>query len=223
MVSVLLYGLQRSGSNFIESTVSQNFRVDWKNVVQPRNNPGHKHYRLYTKEIFPTQEYHTEHPPATLQALERKLAPPLPAYYLIVSKSPYSWLLSYKKWARRCNWPEPNHHYIEEWNSFYGTWAEWAESSERIVFTRYIDFLNHPEEELGRLSRKMGLTRTWRAHLSTVIPGTVDQSPNFDEERRRYYQDRKYLDQYGPDEWKALCTNLDEDVTRELGYEIEVR
>jgi len=220
MVRILLYGLQRSGTNFVESLLDWNFQIAWRNVSAPRNHPAHKHYRPYGGRAFPTQEYRTEDPPTTLKAMEAKLEPPLPTYYLIVSKSPYSWLLSYRKWARRCQWPEPNHHYIQEWNLFHRTWLEWQKSTERIIFTRYVDVLEMSQKELQQIRKKMGLQKGFKTCLQKLTPNKVDQSPNFDEERRRYYLERKFLDRFDSDELGLLNSQIEINTAQALGYEV---
>jgi len=221
MVRILLYGLQRSGTNFVKSLLDRNFQTIWENDSSPRNSPAHKHYRPYGGEAFPTQEYRTEDSPKTFRDLEARLEPPLPTYYLIVSKSPYSWLLSYKKWARRCDWPEPDHHYIEEWNHFYRTWLKWGETTERIIFVRYIDVLENVEQELQRIRKDVGLKKRWQACFLKMIPSKVEQSPNFDKERRLHYLEKKFLEEYSQKEIGVVNKNLANRVVKRMGYEVK--
>lgn len=220
---IMIYGLQRSGTNFIKDAVASNFYISLLNVDNPRNNPSHKHYRPYSQKKFPTDQYITHDDPESLTELECMFEHNPPKWYVVVSKSPYSWLLSYEKWAKRCDWPDCNHHYIEEWNLFYGTWLEWRKSSNNVLLVRYIDMLRDPKGECGRICEKMGLTRRWKSYSGKLTPERVDHSPDFDSSRRRYYLEREYLSQYSTEKWESLRTYLNADVVRGLGYELRDR
>ncbi|MCS3670578.1 hypothetical protein GGQ21_001226 [Salinibacter ruber] len=220
---IMLYGLQRSGTNFVQDTIERNLRVWNKNIDHPRNNPSHKHYRPYSEECFPTSQYVTRNEPSNLKNLESIFNHEPPDYYVVVSKSPYSWLLSYEKWGRKCDWPDPDHHYITEWNLFYGKWLEWGKSSRKVVFVRYVDMLQDPKGEVERLQQRMGLTRRWISYIQRFTPGSVEQSPDFDASRRRYYLEHEYLNQYTDEKWDSLHAHLDTDVVQGLGYKIKDR
>lgn len=129
--------------------------------------------------------------------------------------------MSYRSWARKCGWPEPEHHYIAAYNLFYRKWLDFAVQTDRIVFVRYIDLLTSTEAELGRLEWLMGLSRRWYAKLMFPSVPKVSQSPAFGKERRAYYERKEYLSRYVTEELRALNEALDHEVMSRLGYEKE--
>ncbi|MGF1522776.1 MAG: hypothetical protein ACFBSF_10730 [Leptolyngbyaceae cyanobacterium] len=141
-----------------------------------------------------------------------------PNYYLVISKDPYSWLLSYKSWAKKCNWPLVCYHYISEYNLFYGKWLELSEETEKIIFIRYVDLIRNPSEELNRLEAKMGLKRRIFSRLVSDTVGIVSQSSAFSDERRDYYVNAKYLDDYSHESLQEINALIDPKVISSLGY-----
>ncbi len=65
-MKLLHYGLQRSGTNFLESLVAKKYRVKFLNSnidgIRPeRSSPLHKHFRLYDeKDIVPEPKFRNE-------------------------------------------------------------------------------------------------------------------------------------------------------------------
>lgn len=52
-MKVLHYGLQRSGTNFLETLLKRKYRIQFLNSNQDRKSPLQKHFRLYDdKEKF---------------------------------------------------------------------------------------------------------------------------------------------------------------------------
>lgn len=219
--SLLHYGLQRSGTNFLEALLRRRYKARLVNDNANRGSPIHKHFRLYDrKDLIPEEKYRNQLYPASFNDYEALLTEK-PDYYIVVSKDPYSWYLSYRSWGRKCGWPEPGHHYIAEYNLFYRKWLDFAAETDRIVFVRYIDLLTNTEAELGRLERIMGLSKRWRAKLMFSGVPKVSQSPRFGKEEHAYYERKKYLSRYVTEELRALNEALDHEVMARLGYEKE--
>lgn len=135
-MKLLHYGLQRSGTNFLESLLAKKYHIEILNSniqgIRPdRSSPLHKHFRLYDeKDIVPEPKFTNELKINSLDAFEQLLEV-VPDYYLIISKDPYSWFLSYSAWAKRSNWPEVPYHYILEYNLFYGKWLEFSRQTKK--------------------------------------------------------------------------------------------
>lgn len=217
--NLLHYGLQRSGTNFLETLLKNRYRVRFLNSNKDRSSPLQKHFRLYdNKDVIPEPQYRNDIYLKNFDAFER-LFETTPDYYLVISKDPYSWFLSYSNWAKKCNWPAVAHHYIKEYNLFYGKWLEFSRLTGKIVFVRYIDLLQNTDLELQRLETKMKLQKKLFARLMPRKVDKVSQSSSFTVERRVYYLSEKYIEKYTIKELQVLNLALDPQVISLLGYE----
>jgi len=218
-MNLLHYGLQRSGSNYLETLLKKKYRIRFLNSNADRSSPIQKHFRLYDdKNIIPEPQYRNDCKISDFESFEQ-LLDIAPDYYLVISKDPYSWLLSYKSWAKKCNWPKVSHHYIDEYNLFYGKWLEFSRQSERVLFVRYIDLLKNPDEELSRLESKMDLKKNLLSSIMTSAIRKVAQSGSFSNDRLNYYLNEEYLDEYSKEELDLLNSHLDCQLISQLGYE----
>lgn len=217
-MNLLHYGLQRSGTNYFETLLKRKYRVRFLNSNKDRSSPLQKHFRLYDdKDIIPEPQYRNEFKIPDFENYERLLEV-VPDYYLVISKDPYSWLLSYNNWAEKCNWPDVPHNYIIEYNLFYSKWLEFSQQTERIIFCRYIDLLKDADEELNRLQSKMDLREKFLYSLIKSPLNEVAQSNRFSSDRRKYYLSEKYLEDYNKSDLHEINRFLDPDVISLLGY-----
>ena len=218
-MKLLHYGLQRSGTNFLESLLKKNYRVQFLNSNKDRSSPLQKHFRLYSeKNVIPEPQYRNNIFVEKFEKFE-SLFDVTPDYYLVISKDPYSWYLSYRNWAKKCNWPEVNHHYIEEYNLFYGKFLEFSDQTEKIVFVKYIDLLKNSSAVLKQLEASMNLKEKIPSQFILRKSDHVSQSSPFTEERRAYYIDEKYLKDYSDEDLQLLNSYLNTEVTALLGYQ----
>lgn len=220
-MNLLHYGLQRSGTNYFEALVTRFYRVELVNEEADRASPAQKHFRLYDdKHAVPHPDYQNEVFLGSFAELET-LLPKRPDHYVVISKDPYSWLLSYRRWAQECGWPPVSHHYLEEYNLFYGRWLTFASQTDRIHFVRYHDLLVDADATLDALAGKTGMERRSLAGLRSSRIWKVPQSGLFSPEKRDFYVERKYLRSFDPDELTALDRILDRQVMDGLGYAFE--
>ena len=223
-MKLLHYGLQRSGTNFLEYLLAKKYRVQFLNSnidgIRPdRSSPLHKHFRLYDeKDIVPEPKFRNELKIASFIDFE-KLLEVAPDYYLIISKDPYSWYLSYLDWARRSKWEPVPYHYILEYNLFYAKWLEFSQQTERILFVRYPDLLRDPDQELKRLESKMQLKKKFLYSLRSNLVPKVPQSGEFSSERQSYYLNEQYLQSYTKEGLKEINDLIDPVVINLLGYQ----
>jgi hypothetical protein len=223
-MKLIHYGLQRSGTNFLESLLAKKYRVQILNSnidgVRPdRSSPLHKHFRLYNeKDIVPEPKFRNEYKISSFNAFEQLLEV-IPDYYLIISKDPYSWFLSYTDWARRSNWQEVSYHYILEYNLFYARWLEFSRQTKKIVFVRYIDLLRDPDEELKRLEFIMHLKKKFLYQLRSNMVPKVPQSEEFSIDRRSYYLREQYLQSYTNEGLQEINELINPEVLSQLGYQ----
>jgi hypothetical protein len=214
--TVLLYGLQRSGTNYLQSLMERNYpQVAFVNVDE-RNNPAHKHFRLFDdKNCIPEPQFMNRVFVRNLKEFESYLEKP-PSIYLVVSKDPYSWYISYKKWAQKNNWPSPSYHYMQEWNLFYAKWLVFAEQSDKVIFVRYIDLLTDPAGQLSLIAKKLNIPI--KESIKTMRK--VYASKRFTSADARYYLNKEYLHALDPHEKLELSRQLDKQVARKMYYDI---
>lgn len=218
-MNLLHYGLQRSGTNYFESLLKANYQVRFLNSNKDRSSPLQKHCRFYkNKEIIPEPQYRNEIVLDNFEQFE-SLFKVVPEYYLIVSKDPYSWYLSYRNWAKKCKWPAVSHNYIEEYSLFYKCFVDFACQSNKFIFIKYIDLISRPNETLEALESKMNLKKSLISRLKLKNPAKVSQSGSFSDSRRDYYLGELYLQEYGQEEIQELNKLIDPEVMSFLGYE----
>ena len=156
---LLYYGLQRSGTNFLAKIIEQQFDVELLNKRYDRLHPRHKHFRIYdNKALIGRENYRNDLLVNDLKDFENELEIGGNADgFIIISKDPYSWLISYEKWAKRMKWPAPPHPFIQEYNEFYRKWWDLSIDTNKVLFLRYADLLLNTKEVLEELSLKFQL------------------------------------------------------------------
>jgi hypothetical protein len=219
--NLLLYGLQRTGTNYLEVLVRRRYQVRFLNDQEDRTSPEHKHVRLYPeKDLVPGDQFRNQLDVPDFAAYERLLST-VPEHYLVISKDPYSWYLSYLRFAERCSWPTPDHHYIDEYNRYYESWLDLAEQTDRLHFVRYIDLLAEPESEIRRLGDRLGLRTRRTAGVASARVRRVPVSGKFTDDSASYYLMRRYLAEYDDATLEEVNRHLDTEVVERLGYSIE--
>ncbi len=222
--NILHYGLQRSGTNFLETLLNKNFKV--KIVFDSeRHHPLHKHFRLYdNKKHIPEPKFINDMHFDSFDAFHTALGiGDQMDGIIVVSKDPYSWFLSYSNWARKCEWELPNYHYIEEYNGFYGKWNEFRKENPKIHFVRYIDLLINPKMEMEIIQEKFELElksiRKMRG-LKTQF-GKISMSRSFSSDRLKFYTEKQYLKKLDKQSFEAINERLDKSLMQDLGYDVE--
>jgi hypothetical protein len=221
--NLLYYGLQRSGTNYLHELLIQKFNVRLLNSDEDRAKTIQKHFRLYDdKTIIPEPKYHnnltitTFHQFLELSALDRKIDG-----VIVISKDPYSWYLSYCKWAKICQWPKVNHHYVEEYNLFYSKWMDLSKEDGRIIFIRYIDLLTEKNRTLKRIKEQFQLSANLSLKgLKSIIKSTslVPQSEAFTKSKNDYYVHQEYLQKLSIEEIQTINQKLSDELMSFLGY-----
>ncbi|MEC8617015.1 MAG: hypothetical protein VXY28_04865 [Bacteroidota bacterium] len=222
--TLLHYGLQRSGTNFLETLLKKNFRVNIPNLRKEREHPLQKHFRLYhDKTKIPEPKYYNEYTYDHFKEFEHSLDLEKKANgFIIISKDPYSWLLSYEKWANKCSWPIPNYSYMEEYKLFLSKWREFENQTHKIIFVRYIDLLEKPEEVLTQIQTKFELKKKPSFFNSkfTLSQKKVAVSEVFTNEKKDFYVKKKYLDHYSNQTLENVNKYLSKELMQFLRYEI---
>ena len=103
---VIIRGIQRSGTNFLEN-LSQ--RMNLKVINQgniPRNSPKHKHFRVQNDKssIFMDKQYFNEIYVENIQDLNFLVLKEKKLKNILIIKDPINWILSINRWAKKCGW-----------------------------------------------------------------------------------------------------------------------
>lgn len=226
--AALLYGIQRSGSNYTLQLLLRNFQnIRFYNHGFPRCLPTHKHFRLYDeksaipdKRFFNAFKYKSfkDFKQHAEQVAEKKIDA-----FIICIKDPYSWYLSYKKHARKNKYPyfkkSLNSHYLIDYNLFYGKWLDFSiEAPEEVMMLRYEDLIEDMEGSLALIAKKFNLERS---STSLVNPDKVPMSREFSQSRLNYYKEKKYLDLISDQEKSVIQQLLDPKLISGMDYKIE--
>lgn len=208
MKNILIYGLQRSGTNFLEKLLLKNYSVNILNDNDDRKSPLQKHFRLYDDKMYiPTSEYFNDMKFIDFSEYENvlNLSNKIDGI-LIIYKDPYSWLLSYKNWAKKQNWPSVNYHYIEEYSRFYEKWLEFSNEDPRIVFVNYIDLLSKTDLELKKIENIFNLKLLKVRYIfgKQYNFKLVGRSKWFNNAKRNYYLNKEYLKEYDKNELELI-------------------
>ncbi len=226
--AALLYGMQRTGSNYTEQVLLQNFQnMRFYNNDFARCLPVHKHFRLYDeKAIIPDVRFYNsfsykgfkdfkEH---VQQILGREIK-----YFIVTIKDPYSWYVSYKKHAKKNKFTyiknSLNSHYIIDYNLFYRKWFDFSmEAPEEVLMVKYEDLIEDLEASLQRMGDKLKLDRSSE---QSVNPAKVFMNKRFSASRANYYKDNKYLDLISERELSVIQHLLDPELLSSMNYQIE--
>ena len=219
-INILHFGLNRSGTNYLKELVDNHFDVIFLNTEEERDHPLHKHFRLYDdKSLIGRPNFINDKQFRSFAEFEQILpAGSVVSAYIIISKDPYSWNLSYRNWGIKNNWPASPHPFILEYNAFYGKWLQFSKETDKIAFVRYIDLLSDPEATLGGLRDRFNLPEKKKISKIRRVK-KVPMSHRFSASRVNYYLQEKYLDDYKTEELEELNRHLDHDLIQQLGYQ----
>lgn len=198
------YGLQRSGTYYLEGLMYRYFEVWCRNGG---SGPKWKH----SLEMAPLEE---------------------DIFYLAIAKNPYLWIESiayrspmdyikrqtlYPAQEKGCNVGKHNINIVnaaKTWNHFYQNWA--SQSKEKVYLMRYEDLLKDRDSILSEIQMKFGLERRENP-LSYKTKETTILDKNMDSSKRKYYQNEKpqYLTE---DHIDLITQNIDADLLSFFEY-----
>lgn len=219
--NILIYGLNRSGTNYLEELVVQHFDVKVCNKAEERSDPLHKHFRIYDdKSLIGRPNFSNQLIFSSLANFENEvLEGERIDIYLVISKDPYSWFISYDRWGKKNNWEPSPHHTILEYNAFYSKWHEFSREDNRVMMIRYIDLLTDRNEVLDSMQKKFSLDVIREIGEKRKIK-KVPMSHRFTQKKERYYIEGEYLKSFSEEELCELNRHLDHGLAMQLHYEI---
>ena len=225
--AALLYGMQRSGSNYTEQVLLQNFQnIRFYNNNFARCLPVHKHFRLFDeKAVIPDVRFYNsfiyknfkdfkEHVELILGRSVR--------LFIVTMKDPYSWYVSYKKHAKKNKFTyiknSLNSQYIIDYNLFYRKWLDFSvEAPGEVLMVKYEDLIVDLETSLLRMGEKLKLDRSSE---QIVNPAKVSMNKRFTTSRANYYKDKLYLDLISEREFSVIQHLLDPELISSMNYQI---
>jgi hypothetical protein len=224
---LLLFGLQRSGTNYTSTLIQENYpEVEIWNG-QERSLPTHKHFRLYGRPEFnPDQKYYHNFQYPDFGAYEEHVARITQwqkFQYLIVTKEPLTWYISVVKEAKKSRWKTLNrkgfnHHFLIDYNLFCRHWLQFkAEVPDRIYHLRYEDLLADLNGSLTKVSEFFG----WKPVDGEIRnPSKVYKSKSFSRARKAFYRSPNLRDLFSDSDLWAARAHLEPSVLEGLGYSL---
>lgn len=223
--AALMYGMQRSGSNYTMQLMLANFpRVRFCNQTNSRCMPTHKHFRLYDeKSAIPNERFYNSFSyPAFSDFKEhiRQVSGKEIKMYIICIKDPCSWYLSYMKHARKNKITyfkkKLNTHFLIDYNLFYRKWLDFSlEAPQEVFMLRYEDLIDDLEGTLDTLAAKINLERLPRA----VNPSKVPMNREFTKAKARFYRERRYLGLISEQDKIVMKQLLDQELLSTFKYQ----
>lgn len=209
-MSYFLYGLQRSGTNVIQTFLETNFNISFMNNGD-RQSQYHKHFRIYdNKNLIPQtdkiNQYKNQYIVNSLEELDKLLGDLNQTNrYIIVYKNIFSWLPSIEKWAKECKWKTNSKiEFIEDYLNFINKWN--SIKNDRVFFIKYEDFLNISDNNRS-LVNKLSVFLNKKPIKIIYSFNKVNCSKEFTLNRKKYYINHEYMNLYTKEEIDKIKNN----------------
>mgnify|MGYP000574649895 CR=1 FL=1 len=226
-MNMMIYGLQRAGTNYTEAVILENFKdVRFLNEHFPDCLPTQKHFRLYDEKfIIPSLQFQNNfHFPSFKQFDEKveELTQQKDLKYVVVVKNPYAWYQSFMRLANRTKHityrkKHINGHFVIDWNLFHSKWLSFFnECPEKIELVKYEDLVKDFDGTMKALENKFGLKSI---HPEYFNPKSVGMSRKFTKKRNTYYKGKAYLADLHPTYIRVISELLDKSLMERFDYE----
>lgn len=192
------YGLQRTGTNYVERLLRLNYDV---RVLTNKGGWKHGPYRL---------------PELLGEDLD----------CIVSIKNPLSWLWSmhkYKPNGEHFRTHVRNGRYINLWNEYYRAFDKLRLDHHKVIVVRYEDVLENTQTTIERIAYLLGLestTKTFQDVETVIRSGHRVTRVKFD---RSFYLKKKYLGSFDKELLTFAFMALDKELLREYGYYEEIQ
>lgn len=229
---LMLYGLQRTGTNYLRELMEENFNaIRFMNHGDARALPLHKHFRPYEEKVFiPDHRYLNNFRFESFAGFDSCVSGMLTGEmvetgtlkYLVTVRNPLSWHPSICRFARKNRWPgyrrrSLNHQYMIDYSLFYGKWLDFSNQSDRVVIVKYEDLLRQLEKTLCMIGAAFHLERKQDTFRDI---DRVKMSRRFTDKKRKVYLEDQPADRFSGGELFILSRNLDPRIAERLGYQL---
>jgi hypothetical protein len=166
---VIIRGIQRSGTNFLENL---SHRLDLKVINKgdiPRNSPKHKHFRVQNDKasIFMDKQYLNEIYVDNIQDLNFLVIKKKRLKNILIIKDPINWILSINRWAKKCGWISKEKNltddfdlmskYLKEWDNFHLKWLDLAKEKDQLLILQWENLITNFHDNLEKIGNFMEL------------------------------------------------------------------
>ncbi|MEM7367495.1 MAG: sulfotransferase domain-containing protein [Bacteroidota bacterium] len=228
MKHLLLYGLQRSGTSYVQTLLPANFDIKLEIDTYTYSLPIHKHFRPYAKPwFFPHLNLLHNFSYASFSEFDahcQRLTHIEDLKYIVVAKEPYSWYLSFYRFANResifyrMKKKYIHHMYVLDYSQYFKKWLEFRDACpEKVMIVNYESFLEDFEGAMDEMKDKLGLTKTQDTYQNF---SKVGMSKKFTKEKKDMYLKGESYKTFRDEELLVLSENLDEEVVNRLGYQV---
>jgi hypothetical protein len=205
MVKYFIFGLQRSGTNVINTFINDNFNINiCNNNYQNRKDPTHKHFRIYDdKYSIPNktvkEQYGNDITIENYNDLEKYIGKNTKCF--VVIKDVFAWFISIKKWASICKWEIDDYYsLINEYYKYVNKWFDIMKTSNgNVLIINYSEYINLLSDNNMSLIDK--IEKFTNSNINSVkIRNNVQCSSTFTNERLEYYKNKEYMNKYTEEE-----------------------
>lgn len=227
-----IYGLERTGTNYITSLIGKNF----SNVKVFMNIGGDKHKNLIQ---FPTKKQIFEHVSKDIYNKYKninlkQLFDQKKIIYLICVKNPYTWIDSYlnyygnnKPWLKQLDRTEENIIYATKlWNSRYKNYSKYIKEGSAYVVI-YEEILDNYNDFLRKMMKKFNLKKKEKnfinieKKLRANSEDTIGRVGFKKFDKKDFYLQSPIDKIYKEKEFNLINKYLDNDLLKFYGYKVQ--
>lgn len=213
---VFIHGLERTGTGYCAKLLEQN--LYHTTVIQSQK---HKFFDPTLGVGKPPYQKHSNL-----------------VSYVICTKHPYSWFVSYKKYHElNCHnggipgvdalthYCESGSYgkYITTYNNLYNNWLEECSNSNLFYVVRYEDLLENPEETLKLLCSHLNIykKKDFVNPTEYVNNYSGNETDNGKFSRKDYYLKKEYMHDLSPENRGTINSTIDKRLMNIFGYQLE--
>lgn len=237
-----VYGERNSGTSYLQSLVQLNLDAATLPGSAPRRyrrlvRANEQLIDIYFQFTFPRNLGWKHRLAPEKNELQRVAFPLDSVIFLIISKNPYSWLLSLfrhpyhyqgelttfeaflaQTWRTvgREGHPAPFANPIDMWNAKHASYLQLAQNA-RCIFIRYEDLLADPESVIIDLGSGHNISRRARGFVNVQASTKGEADRDFEYYRKRYLEER-WRDELSEDAIVIINHFLDPTVVDAMGY-----
>lgn len=192
LVRAKIYGVERSGTNWLHLLLESNYFVDL--ITSVDSGSKHEPYK---------QTYE-------------------PAHIIVTVKHPLAWLLSMVKFRFRrdgLNVGQIMEPELERWHEFYRCFLSLRIPNKHNMLVRYEDLLEDPRGQCGQIASRIKAERKpgdFYIPYNKMKKNNTEGTKNFD---KAYYVNQRYLEEYSQEDLDRVRSLLNWQLVESLGYQ----
>lgn len=201
MKKIILYGLQRSGTNYLETLIQKNFQVTFENEIHSRISKKHKHFRFYSNKLnsYCSSEVNMNSYFHTKETNDFSFLSGDIDHYFFIYKESAHWLTSFEKFLH--TFPTVSKDNIEEKYPFekrvldYNLYIQHMvemhrKNTEKMRLISYEELIQNTEEFLNELV-DLGYERT-NSNFEVNFDQVTMSPYTFDQKKIDYIKNKEY-------------------------------